>query len=99
MGIAAVGRDSPRCRQVIRPVLFRPPVRLSGWVSGLNGRPRHLCAIRGDQGHLMLEDCIASQYEVIRAIVSYYSLFCGVPRGRMCAPRSAAAGTVPFDLS
>ena len=28
--------------------------------------------IRGDQGHLMLEECIASQSEVIRAIVSDY---------------------------
>ena len=53
-------------------------------VSGLLFRRRDIgwpkrCTIRGDQCHLMLDKFIASQSEVIRAIVSDHSLCCGVP--------------------
>ena len=51
--------------------------------------------IRGDQCHLMLECFIASQSEVIRAIVSDYSPCCGVPAppGGPCPPPTSTGCT------
>ena len=56
--------------------LPRPPFLPEG--ADVRGLPPGGRTIRGDQGHLMLGERIASQSEVIRAISSGYSPCCGV---------------------
>ena len=56
----------------------------SAELESLEGR-----AIRGDQGHLMRGERIASQSEVIRAIVSGHSPCCGAPHQNDCGPSSS----------
>ena len=81
-GAAAAGGGSSRGRQQGGHLLIaeakKPP---NGATSDANTPEGH--ATRGDYGHLMIEECIASQSEVIRAIVSGYSPCCGVPAPRM----------------
>ena len=56
-----------------------------------NPRSLRWRTIRGDQGHLMLEERIASKYEVIRAIVSDYSPCCGGPAPEVAGLERPAA--------
>ena len=64
-----------------RSVAFRsrPPPLLSSAGGVMSAAEPGGRTIRGDWGHLMLGERIASQSEVLRAIMSGYSPCCGVP--------------------
>ena len=53
--------------------MTRPTVAKHGVQVGFGERDIVSADSRGDQGHLMIEECIASESEKIRAIVSAYS--------------------------